>query len=178
MPTQRKIDSVAELTEKMSRMQSVIVADYRGITVEEITKVRNKIRPLGGEFIIAKNTLTLIAAKATGYAAIEPALYGPTALCFAYDDAAAVAKAIKEINAEIKKLSFRGAMLGDTYIGGDKALDIVASVPTRQEVLAQIVGTIDAPVSGIVGVLNSAATGVVYAVQGRIDKLGGDDKAA
>ncbi|MBM4414464.1 MAG: 50S ribosomal protein L10, partial [Chloroflexi bacterium] len=53
MPTQRKIDSVAELTEKMSRMQAVIVADYRGITVEEITKVRNKIRPLGGEFIIA-----------------------------------------------------------------------------------------------------------------------------
>lgn len=178
MPTQRKIDSVAELTEKMSRMQAVIVADYRGITVEEITKVRNKIRPLGGEFIIAKNTLALIAAKATGFAAIEPALYGPTALCFAYTDAAAVAKAVKEVNAEIKKLSFRGAMLGDTYIGGEKALDVVASVPTRQEILAQIVGTIDAPVSGIVGVLNSVATGVVYAVQGRIDKLGGDDKAA
>lgn len=178
MPTQRKIDSVAELTEKMSRMQAVIVADYRGITVEEITKVRNKIRPLGGEFIIAKNTLALIAAKATGFAAIEPALYGPTALCFAYTDAAAVAKAVKEVNAEIKKLSFRGAMLGDTYIGGEKALEVVASVPTRQEILAQIVGTIDAPVSGIVGVLNSAATGVVYAVQGRIDKLGGDDKAA
>ena len=178
MPTQRKIDSVAELTEKMSRMQAVIVADYRGITVEEITKVRNKIRPLGGEFIIAKNTLALIAAKATGFAAIEPALYGPTALCFAYTDAAAVAKAVKEVNAEIKKLSFRGAMLGDTYIAGEKALEVVASVPTRQEILAQIVGTIDAPVSGIVGVLNSAATGVVYAVQGRIDKLGGDDKAA
>jgi large subunit ribosomal protein L10 len=178
MPTQRKIESVAELTEKMSRMQAVIVADYRGITVEEITKVRNKIRPLGGEFIIAKNTLALIAAKATGFAAIEPALYGPTALCFAYTDAAAVAKAIKEVNAEIKKLSFRGAMLGDTYIGGDKALEVVASVPTRQEILAQIVGTIDAPVSGVVGVLNSVATGVVYAVQGRIDKLGGDDKAA
>lgn len=178
MPTQRKIDSVAELTEKMSRMQAVIVADYRGITVEEITKVRNKIRPLGGEFIIAKNTLALIAAKATGFAAIEPALYGPTALCFAYTDAAAVAKAIKEVNAEIKKLSFRGAMLGETYIGGDQALEVVASVPTRQEILAQIVGTIDAPVSGIVGVLNSVATGVVYAVQGRIDKLGGDDKAA
>lgn len=178
MPTQRKIDSVAALTDKMSRMQAVVVADYRGITVEEITKVRNKIRPLGGEFIIAKNTLALIAAKATGFESIEPALYGPTALCFAYSDAAAVAKAIKEVNAEIKKLSFRGAMLGNTYIDGDKSLDVVASVPTRQEILAQIVGTIDAPVSGIVNVLNSAATGVLYAVQGRIDQMGGDDKAA
>jgi len=102
MPTQRKIETVSELTEKMSRMQAVIVADYRGITVAEVTKLRNKIRPLGGEFIVAKNTLALISAKETGYAGIEPALKGPTALCFAYGDVAAVAKAIKEVNAEIK----------------------------------------------------------------------------
>lgn len=178
MPTQRKIDSVAELTEKMSRMQAVIVADYRGITVAEVTKLRNKIRPLGGEFIVAKNTLTLIAANATGFAGIEPALKGPTALCFAYGDVAAVAKAIKEVNAEIKKLSFRGAMLGTLYIDGADALDKVASVPTRPEVLSQIVGVIAAPLTGVVGILDSVATGVVYAVQARADKIGGDDKAA
>ncbi len=178
MPTQRKIETVSELTEKMSRMQAVIVADYRGITVAEVTKLRNKIRPLGGEFIVAKNTLTLISAKETGYAGIEPALKGPTALCFAYGDVAAVAKAIKEVNAEINKLSFRGAMLGTLYIDGADALDKVASVPTRPEILSQVVGVIAAPLTGVVGILDSVATGVIYAVQGRADKIGGDDKAA
>ena len=178
MPTQRKIDQVAELIEKMSRMQAVLVADYRGITVAEITKVRNKIRPLGGEFVVAKNTLALIAARETGYAGIEPALAGPTALCFAYTDAGAVAKALKEVNGEIKKLSFRGAMLGEIYVDGATSIDQVASVPSRQELLAQIVGTIAAPVSGIVNVLHSTSASVLYALQGRIDQLGGGDQAA
>jgi large subunit ribosomal protein L10 len=177
MPTQRKIDQVAALIDKMSRTQAILVADYRGITVAEITKVRNKIRPLGGEFIIAKNTLSLIAARETGLEGVEPALAGPTALCFAYTDAGAVAKAMKEVNAEIKKLSFRGAMLGNIYIGGTDSLDQVASIPTRQEILAQIVGTIAAPVSGVVNVLHSTSASVLYAIQGRIDQMGGEQAA-
>ena len=171
MPTPRKIVQVADLTVKMQKMQAVIVADYRGITVAEITTLRNKLRPLGGEFVIAKNTLTLIAARATGNGDIEPALYGPTALCFAYNDAAVVAKALKEYNVTAKKLTFRGGLLGNVYVPGDTSIDVIASMPTRLEALAQILGVVEAPVAGIVNVLNSAATSVVYAVQARIDKM-------
>jgi large subunit ribosomal protein L10 len=158
MPTPRKIVQVADLTVKMQKMQAVIVADYRGITVAEITKLRNKLRPLGGEFVI-------------GNGDIEPALYGPTALCFAYTDAAAVAKALKEYNATAKKLTFRGGLLGNVYVPGDASIDVIGSMPTRLEALAQILGVVQAPVAGIVNVLNSAATSVVYAVQARIDKM-------
>jgi large subunit ribosomal protein L10 len=177
MPTPRKIVQVADLTVKMQKMQAVIVADYRGITVAEITTLRNKLRPLGGEFVIAKNTLALIAARATGNGDIEPALYGPTALCFAYNDAAVVAKALKEYNVTAKKLTFRGGLLGNVYVPGDTSIDVIASMPTRLEALAQILGVVEAPVAGIVNVLNSAATSVVYAVQARIDKME-EEKAA
>jgi large subunit ribosomal protein L10 len=177
MPTPRKIVQVADLTVKMQKMQAVIVADYRGITVAEITKLRNKLRPLGGEFVIAKNTLALIAARATGNGDIEPALYGPTALCFAYGDAAAVAKALKEYNTTAKKLTFRGGLLGNAFVPGDASIDVIGSMPTRLEALAQILGVVEAPVAGIVNVLNSTATSVVYAVQARIDKME-EEKAA
>jgi len=177
MPTPRKIEQVADLTAMMAKTQSIIVADYRGITVAEITALRNKIRPLGGEFVVAKNTLALISARATGLEAIQPALYGPTALCFAYEDASAVAKAVKEFNATAKKLTFRGGMLGNVYIDGESAVDVISSIPTRTEALAQLVGVISAPVSGVVGLLNTVATGVVYAAQARADKLEGEKAA-
>ena len=94
MPTQRKIDSVADLTDKLSRTQLALVTDYRGLTVAEIGDLRKKLRETGAELIVAKNTLTLRAAKESGYDALEPLLSGPTALAFAYVDAAKTAKAI------------------------------------------------------------------------------------
>ena len=92
LPTQRKIDAVADLSEKMSRTQFTVVADYRGLTVAEISDLRKRLREAGAELIVAKNTLTLIAAKQNGMEALEPLLAGPTALAFAYDDVAKTAK--------------------------------------------------------------------------------------
>jgi large subunit ribosomal protein L10 len=170
MPTQRKIDSVADLTDKLSRTQLALVADYRGLTVAEISDLRKKLRETGAELIVAKNTLTLRAAKDSGRDALEPLLSGPTALAFAYDDAAKTAKAINEFNRGPKKLVVRGGMLGTSLLGTN-VLDQVASLPTRDQVLAQVVGTVAAPISGVVGVLNAAITNVLYTLQARIDQL-------
>jgi large subunit ribosomal protein L10 len=147
----------------------MVVADYRGLTVAEIGDLRKKLRETGAELIVAKNTLTLIAAKQAGYDALEPLLAGPTALAFAYDDAAKTAKAINEFNRGPKKLVVRGGMLGKSLLAGN-AVDQVAQLPSREQVLAQIVGGIASPVAGVVGVINAAITNVLYVLQARIDQ--------
>jgi large subunit ribosomal protein L10 len=97
-------------------------------------------------------------------------LSGPTALAFAYDDAAKTAKAINEFNRGPKKLVVRGGMLGNSLLGAN-VLEQVASLPTRDQVLAQVVGVVSAPISGVVGVINAAITNVLYTLQARIDQL-------
>src|SRR6266542_3857633 len=77
LATQRKIESVADLTDKLTRTQLTVVTDYRGLTVGEITDLRKKLRETGADLIVAKNTLTLRAAKDTGYDGLEPLLSGP-----------------------------------------------------------------------------------------------------
>jgi large subunit ribosomal protein L10 len=170
MPTQRKIESVADLTDKLSRTQLTLVTDYRGLTVAEITELRKKLRETGAELVVAKNTLTLRAAKETGHEALEQFLSGPTALAFAFQDASKTAKAINDFNRGPKKIVIRGGMLGKSALAGN-ALDQVASLPTREQVLAQIVGGVSSPVAGVVGVINAAITNVLYVLQARIDKL-------
>ena len=170
MPTQRKIDSVADLSDKLTRTQLALVTDYRGLTVGEIGDLRKKLRETGAELIVAKNTLTLRAAKETGHEALRSLLAGPTALTFAFQDAAKTAKAINDFNRGPKKLVIRGGMLGKSLLGGN-VLEQVATMPTREQVLAQIVGGVAAPVAGVVGVINAAVTNVLYALQARIDQL-------
>ena len=170
MPTQRKIESVADLTDKLSRTQLTLVADYRGLTVAEITELRKRLRETGAELIVAKNTLTLRAAKETGHDALESLLSGPTALTFAFNDAAKTAKAINDFNRGPKKLVIRGGLLGTSLLAAN-ALEQVASMPTREQVLAQIVGGVAAPIAGVVGVLNTAVANVLYTLQARIDQL-------
>lgn len=170
MPTTRKIEQVADLTDKLKRTQVTMVADYRGLTVAEITDLRTKLRAVDAELIVAKNTLTLIAARETGHEALESLLAGPTALAFAYGDAAKAAKALSEFNRGPKKLTVRGGLLGTSLMTGD-VLDQVSKMPTRQEVLAQVLGGIAAPVSGVVGVINAAITNVALVIQARIDQL-------
>jgi large subunit ribosomal protein L10 len=176
LPTQRKIDTVADLADKLSRTQFTVVADYRGLTVAEISDLRKKLRETGAELVVAKNTLTLIAAKQTGREALEPLLAGPTALAFAYDDVAKTAKVINDFNRGPKKLVVRGGLLGNSLLAAD-ATDQVAKLPSREQVLAQIVGGIASPVAGVVGVINAAITNVLYVLQARIDQQGGVPEA-
>ncbi len=176
MPTQRKIDQVAELTDKLGRSQMALVADYRGLTVAEITDLRKRLRESGAELIVAKNTLVELAAKEAGREAIMQFLGGPTAIAFGYDDIAKAAKAINDFNKGPKQLNVRGGVLGNSPVAGN-ALEQVSKLPTRQQVLAEVVGGIAAPLSGVVGALNGVVANIAYVVQARIDQLGGEGQA-
>ena len=188
MPNQRKIDNVATLTDKLARMQVTVVADYRGLSVADITDLRKRLRESGAELIVAKNTLTLIAARETGHAVMEPLLAGPTALAIAYDDVPKLVKAINEFNRGPRKLAVRGGVLGSTLLKED-VLERVASLPTKEQVRAEVVGGIAAPVNGLAGVLaapvndivnliDATSKSILYVLQARADQLQGEPAAA
>lgn len=181
MPTQRKIETLEQLTEKMSRMQFAVVADYRGMTVAEMYELRSKMYEGGADVVIAKNTLLRMAARATGYDALESLLVGPTAVTFVYDDPAKAAKMVTDYLKEAKKYTVRGGMLGTTVIQADE-LENVSKMPSRETLYAQIaggiqsplsgmVGVLGAPVSDLVGILNNVVSDVVNVMQARIDQL-------
>ena len=170
MPNQRNVESLAALTERMGRMQFALVADYRGLTVAEMSDIRKQLRPVNGELIVAKNTLLRLAIKETGYTSLEPMLSGPTALVFGYDEAPKVAKIINDfVRATKKQITIKGGVLGRNPIAGSD-LESVANMPTREQILAQVVGTVQSPLSGVVGVLNAALSNVVYTLQARIEQ--------
>jgi large subunit ribosomal protein L10 len=177
MPTPRKEEAIAMLREKMARAQVTMIGDYRGLSVAEITELRKKLRETGAEVIVAKNTLTLIAARELNQGGIEPVLSGPTALTLAYDDPARTAKVINDFNRGPKKFEIRGAMLGASLVT-QNVVDQIAAMPSRQQVLAQVVGGVAGPLNGVVGILNAAIANVAYVLQARIDQLQPPEQAA
>ncbi len=171
MPTERKKAQVAELAEKLSRMQFAVVADYRGMSVANITELRQKLYESGAEVVVAKNTLIRLAARETGLENMEPLLEGPTALALSYDDVAATAKALNEyIKAPNNKFEVRGGVLGATRLEAD-ALEQVSKMPSRDEILSQVVGGIQSPLAGVVGLLNAPAADVVGCVQSVVSNV-------
>ncbi len=170
MPTQRKVEKVSDLAAKMQRMQLAVIADYRGLTVAEISDLRKQLREHGAEFIVAKNTLLSIAARETGNEAMESLLAGPTAIAFAYDNVAKVAKTLEDYAKKQSKIQFRGGLLGKNLLPAN-GLEQVTKLPTREQALAGVVGTIQSPVAGVIGVINAVISNVVFVLQARIDQL-------
>lgn len=173
MPTEQKIATVADLKEKLGRMQFAVFAHYRGMSVADMTNLRAKLRATGAELLVAKNTLIRLAARETGHDAIESLLEGPTIVAFAYEDAAKTAKVITDfvrIQGQQPKFVVRGALLGRTAIPAD-GLDQVVRLPSREQALAMVLGGVVAPVTGVVGVLNAVVSNIAYVVQARIDQL-------
>jgi large subunit ribosomal protein L10 len=174
VPTQRKIDSVEDLSDKLARQQVTVVADYRGLTVAEMTTLRKKLRETGAEFVVAKNTLIKIAARNTGCEEIEGVLEGPTALALGYEDAAKTAKALQDFIRDVRKpVPIRGGLLGKSAFAAD-GLDAVTKLPTRTDLLAQIVGGVSSPLTGIVGIVNALVSNVAAVVQAKVDQMGGE----
>jgi large subunit ribosomal protein L10 len=163
VPTERKIATVEQLTEKLSRMQLAVVTDYRGLTVAEMAELRGKLHESGADLVVAKNTLIRLAARQTGHEQMEPLLEGPTALTLGYDDVARVAKTLNDYLKDTPKVSIRGGLLGQSFFPAD-GLEQVTKLPSREQVLAEIVGGIQSPISGVVNVINAPLTGVVGVV--------------
>ncbi len=131
MLKQRKEEIVSSLTEELGGVTAMIVADPSGLSVAEMKDLRNKLRPSGAEFRVAKNTLARIAARAAGREALVDLLVGPTAITLVPGDPAAAAKTLSDFGRTSKKLELRGAYLDGEAFGADSVKQL-ATLPVAR----------------------------------------------
>jgi large subunit ribosomal protein L10 len=154
---------IAEVAELLAGTENLFVSDYRGLKVAELTELRDKLRQSGASFKVVKNTLGGIAAERSGREIVKEMLAGPTAVTFCGDDLVGAAKALAEFARTHPQLEVRGGVLATDLIDavGVKAL---ASLPPRDVLVAQVLGTMAAPMAGLVTVLQGTISGFVRAL--------------
>jgi large subunit ribosomal protein L10 len=153
MPTDAKRDAVQELAKLLRDSTAVAVADYRGLKVSDMQVVRRSLRASGVELHVAKNRLLKIAADEADRTELKPMLSGPTALATVAGDEVALAKALQEAFRPYSRVvTIRGGLLGDRPVDAD-ALSRMASLPSREVLLAKFAGGIASPLTGFASVL-------------------------
>ncbi len=172
-----KIDkerAVAELTEQLGRTESLIVADYRGLTNVQLGALRGKLREHGASLTVVKNTLARRAANEAGAEALLALLQGPTAIAFvsADGDPVAVAKALADSARETKILTLRGGVLEGMPIDG-ASVEELAKLPPLDVLKGQVLGAIIAPLTQLLALVNAPLQNLVGLIDSRIDQLGG-----
>lgn len=162
MPTEAKKEMVASLAEMIKKSQGIIIAEYRGLTASKTQEVRRKVRAASGEIKITKNTLMRLALKECGLPTADAIDTGPNAYVMAYDDVAAVAKALRDFAKEKgnEAVIIKGGLLGNKLLSKAEVMAL-ADLPPRQVLLGQVVGTLVAPIRGLVTVLSGPARGLV-----------------
>ena len=175
MQKSEKEQVVAELVERLRSTESLIVADYRGLTNSQLADLRARLRSSGAQLQVVKNTLTRRAAETAGTESLLALLEGPTAIAFVETDGdpVAVAKALSDTAKDTKILSLRGGMLSGRSISGDQ-IEELAKLPAPEVVKSQLVGVIVAPLTQLAGLLTAPIRDLVGLIDARIEQLGGD----
>jgi large subunit ribosomal protein L10 len=163
---------VAELTEKLKASETMIVADYRGLTMPQIDALRSRLIESGARFSVVKNTLTRRAAEAAGADALLALLEGPTAIAFvdAEGDAVAVAKALADSVRDTRVLEIRGGIMQGRVISGADA-DALAKLPPLEVLRGQVIGAVIAPLQNLVGLVNAPLQNLYGLIDARIEQL-------
>jgi len=168
---------IADLTERLSSADALLVADYRGMSNSQLASLRVELLKHGAKLSVVKNTLTRRAAEAAGADALLAMLEGPTAIAFVEADgnAVAVAKALSDAAKDTKILALRGGVLSGNPITGDE-IERLAKLPPLEILQAQLVGVIVAPLTQLAAVLNAPLQNLVGLINARITQLeeGGD----
>jgi large subunit ribosomal protein L10 len=163
---------MAEMTSQLGRIQAAIVTDYRGLTVEEITRLRRRLRPLGGSFTVVKNTLLKRAMASQGMPDLGDLLEGPSAILFAEGDAVVLTKEMQAFTKELRRdlPIVKGGFMGQSLLSkADVAM--LATLPSKREIQGNLVGTIQAPVSNLVGVVGAMLQNLVGTIEAYAQKM-------
>jgi large subunit ribosomal protein L10 len=165
MPTVEKENVVAEMAKTIDRANATLYTDYRGLSVAAVTALRKKLREADAEFHIVKNTLFKLAAKdRLPLAELEPHLAGPTAIGFANGDAVAAAKALLDFMKDNKQMSLKvGVVDGRLYSAAE--VTALSKLPPRDQLIAQILGSIDAPAANLVGIMDAVISDLVFTIE-------------
>jgi len=163
MQRTRKAEVIETLETEFKGASSMIVADYRGLSVSQLAQVRNDLRGLDARFQVIKNTLGRIAAERADVAGVAPLLSGPTAVAFCHSDPAPVAKRLNDAARETRVLVLRGGLVEGRVLDAD-AVRTLATLPSRDVLVAQVVGGLAAPIQAFVNTLAAVPRSLVVAL--------------
>ena len=169
MPKPEKVEFVRELQEDLAGAKALLVTDYRGLKVSEITDLRRKLRGTGASYKVVKNTLFHLAAKDRDEVGLDPYLEGPTGIAFVSDDVVGSAKALVDFAKTHKTMAVKACFL-DGHVYNAEQVVALSKIPPRDQLIAQMVGSIGAPLSGFVGTLQGVLSGLVFTLQAIADQ--------
>ncbi len=167
---EKKEAIVSEYTEKISRSQALILTEYRGLTVKQLEALRRDLRGCDSEIMISKNTLLARALGNAGLPAPASLLSGPTAITFCFGEPSAPAKTLSKWAKDTKILVLRGGILGSTIFDG-AGVEALSQLPGREQLRAQVVGMLQAPLSSLVNVLAGPMRGFLTVLNARMGQL-------
>ena len=173
MPTQRKVDIVASLQDMFTECNIGVLTDYRGLTTAELSALRRKLGEAQIKYRVVKNSLAQIALRQAGKAELAEMISGPVAVAFGHGEIPETAKALTEyIKATKSTLVVKGGFFGDTVLSS-KDVEALADLPTKEVLIAQLIGGLQSPITGLVNVLAGPLRNVIGVLQARITQLEG-----
>ena len=173
MPTPRKVEMLAEIKDRMARASIAISADYRGLTVAQLTELRRALRPAGAEVKVVKNTLASMAAQQAGRAEMAEILSGPTAIAFGLGDPIAPVKALVEhLRARRMQLNIYGGWLEGKVLSRAE-VESLATLPSKEQLIADVVGKLQSPLYNFAGLMQASMRNFAGLVEARAKQLEG-----
>ena len=158
-----KQDKVSLIKEKIDKAQVAIVTEYKGYSVEEITNLRRALQKEDGDYMVTKNTLAKLAVKDTPYEVLTETFKGPIAIAFGFGDQVAPAKVLSKFIKDAKKGEIVAAALDGKLLSAEEA-KALATIPSKEEIYAKMLGCVNSPATGIVGSINAVMASLTRAV--------------
>ena len=167
--------AIDEIRARFDRMVSAVFVDYQGMTVEEVSKLRDEFRKSGVEYRVVKNTLIKHAIKDRPYASkVTEVLHGMTGIAWSYEEPGAAAKVLKTLVKENQKLKIKAGLVETTVLPPAQVEDTLATMPGKDELRAMLLATFMAPAQSFVALLNAPAQNFAYLLDAQRRKLGGE----
>ena len=160
-----KQQAVAEIKERFEKAKSVVIVDYRGINVEQVTELRKQFRTAGVEYVVLKNTLVRRVIDEMGLSALDGVLEGPSAFAFGYADPVAPAKVVSDFVSKTKceHITVKAGVVDGEVIDA-AGVKVLADLPPKEVLIAKMLGSFNAPITNFVGVLSATLRSLVYAI--------------
>jgi len=172
LPTQQKVDRVQDIKDRLERSTIAMTASYSGISVNQMTELRRAMRAGGVDFTIVKNTLLFLAADEAQKPLLKDIIEGPTAIALGYDDPVTAAKAVADfIRTGGSTLALQGAIMGDGATMTANEVTRLASLPPKEVLLAQLLGTMQAPISRLLGAMNAPLQALNNVLAARVTQM-------
>ena len=170
---QAKQSAVAELAEKLGRMRSAVLSDYRGLSVAQLETLRASLRSAGVEYLVLKNTLARRAGEQAGFGEFNPQLVGPTAIAISYEDVSAPARLLIEYARVNRRAEMVRGGIAEGQILTPSEVRRLADLPSREVLMAHLLGVLEAPLAQLASLLEAPGRALVGLLEAQAEALGG-----